>query len=190
MKTLIFIVCFVLLNTYVIADLIPLQRAIAHLKPISRPKIENGNNIIVNVWVDRPDQTYFLGDSISFYVKVNIDSYLTLLDIGTTGKTHIIFPNKFNRSNFVKAGTTISVPSVINEFDFQVSGSKGNEVIKAIATTERIEIIPKVYLSSKKDNYREVVSGLGIVAKVIDETLNDKSKNIKWGEYTKILKIR
>lgn len=191
MKTLIFIASFFLLNTCVFADLIGIQRPIAFLKPLSKPEHENRINLKVRIWVDRRSQTYSLGESIQFFVTVNKDSYITLLDIGTTGKTHIIFPNKLNENNFVKAGTIVSVPPTLEKkFTFKVSGSKGVEVIKAIATTEKIEILPEEYLSKKSADYMEVIAPLRIVAKSIDATLNDSSKNIEWSEYTKLVNIR
>lgn len=171
-------------------DLIPVQKPIAMLAPNGNlEELYGKNHLRVTAWVDHKDATYRLGDTVKFYVRANKDCYITLLDIGTTGKVHIIFPNNFQETNFVKAGKTIIVPQAIDYFDFKVTGKRGNEIVKVIATIEPIEIIPKNYLKNAGP-YSEVNSkDIEVVATGIDQYLNDPDQETEWDEYTKKLRI-
>lgn len=174
-------------------DLIPQQRPFAGLFPNYDPQAVYGkNHLTVTAWVDHKSKrnvapVYYLGDSVKFFVKANKDCYITLLDIGTTGKTHVIFPNDFQRTNFVKAGQVLAIPHQVKDnFDFKVTGKRGNEVVKVIATMERENIIPEAYLK-KVGPYRQInTKDISVVATGIGSSL----ENEEWAEYTKILRIR
>lgn len=54
---------------------------------------------------------YRIGDTISFSIKSNQGCYLTVLNVGTTGKTTVLFPNKFRPDNYIDANKRLSLPS-------------------------------------------------------------------------------
>ena len=54
---------------------------------------------------------YRIGDMISFSIKSEKNCYLTVLNIGTTGTTTVLFPNSFRRDNRIVAKTLYSLPS-------------------------------------------------------------------------------
>lgn len=176
-------------------DLIPQQRLFAEVAPQNNyqqiPGDLNSKYLSVTAWVDHKSKknrppVYRLGDSVQFFVEANKNCYITLLDIGTTGKTQIIFPNNFQRNNYIKAGDTIVIPQKIDNFDFKVTGKRGKEVIKVIATMERIEIVPQQYLISA-GSYKQIrTKDISVVATGVSSLL----KNKEWAEYTKIISIR
>lgn len=176
-------------------DLIPIQRPLAILSPRNelayKPKLRPGEaRLNVRTWVNRKNATYRIGDSVTFFVKVNKNAYITLLDIGTTGKTHIIFPNKYSKTNFVRAGTTLSIPRRNDGFRIKVEGIRGREVVKVIATTKPVTIIPKKYLS-RTGYFKEIsTKDLRVVATHINNTLNNKRHPREWDEFTKIINIQ
>ena len=59
-----------------------------------------------------------------------------MLDIGTSGKMTLLFPNSFYKDNFIKGGKTYSIPGDFFGFRINVSGPAGIERIKVIATPE------------------------------------------------------
>lgn len=67
-------------------------------------------------------------------IKVEKDAYVTVLDVGTSGKVHVIFPNRFQKDNRVAAGQVIKIPDPRADFAFEVQGPAGTELIKVIAT--------------------------------------------------------
>ena len=54
---------------------------------------------------------YRIGDTISFSIKSSQRCYLTVLNIGTTGKITVLFPNAFKQNNQIVENTMYSLPS-------------------------------------------------------------------------------
>jgi TolB-like protein len=88
----------------------------------------------IKLWTDRQD--YTMGDSIAFNFRSDRDCYLTLIDIATSGNITILFPNRYHPQNFIRAGVTYRVPAEDYGFEFQVTGPRGIERVKAIATLQ------------------------------------------------------
>ena len=49
----------------------------------------------VSLWVNDHDNTYNIGENIIFYAKAKRDGYLTIIDVGTSGKVRQLFPNRY-----------------------------------------------------------------------------------------------
>ena len=93
----------------------------------------------VEAWTDKKE--YEINEKIVFYVKSEKNGYLTMLDVGPNGNITVIFPNKFHRDNFVRAGVTYQVPSPNYGFEFDVQGPAGLERIKAIVTLNKVSLL-------------------------------------------------
>ena len=93
----------------------------------------------VKAWTDKKE--YEVNEKIIFYVKVEKNGYLTMLDVGPNGDITVIFPNKSHRDNFVRAGVTYKVPSPIDGFELKVQGPAGLERIKAIVTLNKVSLL-------------------------------------------------
>jgi hypothetical protein len=180
------------LDGAVVKDLLPEQRPLIVLEPnpdYRQPLQPGEKQLRVTAWVDKKSATYRLGETVSFYVKTNRDAYITLLDIGTTGKVHIIFPNRFQRNNYVRAGEIITIPQDVANFQFKVTGKTGREAIKVIATLERLEIIANDYLSGAGPFQQVMTKDISVVAAEVDRRLNNQKDPKHWDEYTKVLRI-
>jgi hypothetical protein len=71
------------------------------------------------------DYVFRRGDRIKLHVMSNQDGYLTLVNVGTSGRTTVLFPSRPN-DNFVKAGTdNVIPPGSYLRFD----GNPGQEVL-------------------------------------------------------------
>ena len=84
---------------------------------------------------------YRVGDKIDVRFQADSDCYLTLLNLGTSGKLTILFPNSLHRDNFIKAGQIHEIPGDEYGFEYRIQGPAGVETLKAIATLERVEIL-------------------------------------------------
>lgn len=84
---------------------------------------------------------YQAGDKIVVEFEATRDCYLTLLNIGTSGKLTILFPNALYRENLIKAGTRYQIPGADYGFDYVLQGPAGVEKLKAIATLEKTELM-------------------------------------------------
>ncbi len=95
----------------------------------------------VATWVDREDATYKVGETVTVYVKATQDSYVTVLNIGSSGKVHVIFPNKYQTENRIVANSTLEIPGKNDAFKLKVGGPSGNDLIKVIVTNKPVEIV-------------------------------------------------
>lgn len=91
--------------------------------------------------LDRQDATYGLGETVRLAVKTSADAYVTVLNIGASGRVTQLFPNAAQPDNHVHGGEAIEVPSAQSGAKITVSGPVGAELIKVIATSRPLPII-------------------------------------------------
>jgi hypothetical protein len=84
---------------------------------------------------------YTIGETITVWFEATCDCYVTLIDIGTSGKITILLPNAYTQNNFIRAFQTYSFPDAAHGFKFTLSGPAGTEKIRAIATHEPVKIV-------------------------------------------------
>ncbi|MCK4793168.1 MAG: DUF4384 domain-containing protein [Desulfobacteraceae bacterium] len=85
--------------------------------------------------------SYRIGDRITFFFCSNRDCYLTLFNLGTSGSVTILFPNKLFRDNLIMANRIYSIPGEGYSFEYKLSGPAGVEIIKAIATMDKVDLV-------------------------------------------------
>ena len=115
---------------------------------------------------------YRIGDRIVVYFRSDRDCYLTLFNIGTSGKLTILFPNYLFQNNFTRADRIYAIPGDEYPFEYELSGPPGVEKIKAIATTSKLNLMDFEF--SKEEFFHSVESGvaardISIVAKRMGE---------------------
>lgn len=104
------------------------------------------NALKVTAWVDRENNTYHVGENVQLYVKSNKDAYITVLSVGASGSTVVLFPNQFQPDNFVRGGQITEVPGPASPAKITVSGPVGNELIKVVASTKNKQIFQQTTL--------------------------------------------
>lgn len=77
-------------------------------------------------------ERFQLGEMITFTAEPDKDCYLYIFDIGTSGKIHLLFPNKMQPQNFVEAGDEIKIENI------RVGAPTGTETVKALATLDSL----------------------------------------------------
>ena len=87
-------------------DIAVVQKPLVDLTPAEPPK-----DLRVTATLDHPDGVYHIGDEVRISVHTNRDAYITILDVGTSGSTTVIFPNRSARSNRVRANETLAIPA-------------------------------------------------------------------------------
>jgi hypothetical protein len=100
----------------------------------------------VSAWVDRQDLTYSRGEPVRIFVQSNEDAYLTIVNVGPSGRVTQLFPNAFQSNNRVVAGQQVEVPSSDSGARITVSGAVGAELIKVFASSEPMQVIPEAQL--------------------------------------------
>jgi hypothetical protein len=125
------------------------------VEDLSRIRWDNPDfKIQIQVLGDR--KTFRVGDEIEFRFRTDKVAYVTLVDVGTSGRVHVIFPNKWNRENRVEANRWYRVPPRRSDFAFQVRGPAGVNYVKAIASLDRFDVFGKEYLKSDDGPFDEV----------------------------------
>lgn len=161
-------------------DLTPVQRPIADL---AAPQ----SGLKVTAWVDHPDKTYVFGEHVVLNVKTDQDAYVTVLDVGTSGKVHIIFPNRYQRDNRVAAGQVVQIPDPRAGFAFQVQGPAGSELIKVIATQGQQPLFADDS-TEPAGPYKALKAPAPAVAKDLVVTLRERYGN-QWAEHEEIIRV-
>lgn len=100
------------------------------------------SSIAVSAWFDRQNGRYAIGDSVQLWLQVNQPAYLTVLNVGTTGRVTQVFPNAFVQNNFVQANQTLQIPGTNAPYRLSFEGPPGTELIKVIASSQPVKIIP------------------------------------------------
>lgn len=94
----------------------------------------------VEAAVDRRSRTYAPGEALRVMVKPNFDAYITVINVGSSGKVAIIFPNHYQKNSRVKAGDTVSIPAQNAKWQISVGGPEGIDLIKVVATSKPITL--------------------------------------------------
>ncbi len=123
---------------------------------------------------------FHVGDQVAFEVTSNKDAYITIIDVGTSGKAHVIFPNKWNKNNKIRKGKVYRIPGTDAEYSFKLRGPAGTNYVKAIATLKPVEFLPREVLADAEEGFAEIKSP-DKVAKDISVELGKQDKK-GWAE--------
>lgn len=94
-------------------------------------------NIRVELWFDKNcGAPYREGEKIILNFRANTNSYLTIYDIDTRGQVSVLFPNRQQPDNFVKAGQLYTFPDRSYSYDLVVEGPEGIEYVDAVASLD------------------------------------------------------
>ncbi len=122
------------------------------------------------------------GDTVTVYFEADRDCYLTLLDIGTSGKITRLWPNQFSGSdNFVRARERYSFPSSRDRFSFKVSGPEGIERIMAYATSEKDRILREEEFGEYRNGFKSYSGQLKDLVVEASRRCDDLGGNVSWG---------
>ncbi len=160
------------------------QIVIEKLQDVQNPQAEFN----VEVWVDREDRSYKVGDKVVFFFKANKDCRLTLFNVATSGEVLIIFPNEYQKDNLVKAGTVYQIPPEGAKFLFRVKGPAGEDVIKAIATLEDVPLLNEENVEKTEQGFQVATKGEKTIAVEVAENLKPIDPK-RWAEAEVVLKV-
>lgn len=108
------------------------------LRPEARKIVPQPRNTIgVDLRFDKQcGMPYRQGEKIIINFSADTDGYITLYDIDTRGQVSVLFPNRHQPDNFVRAGRTYTLPDVSYPYDLIVEGPEGIEYVDAVASID------------------------------------------------------
>ena len=85
------------------------------------------------LWTERTQHK--IGEAMTVLFQASRDGYVTLVNVGTSGRITILYPNTFAPNNAVKGGQTYSLPAAGDPYELTLSGPEGVELVYALFTT-------------------------------------------------------
>ncbi len=123
---------------------------------------------------------FYVGDPVSFEVTSNKDAYVTIIDVGTSGKAHVIFPNRWNKNNKIRKGKVYRIPGPDAEYSLKLRGPAGANYVKAIATLKPVQFLPKEVLADAEEGFAEIKSADKVAKDISVELAKQEKKG--WAE--------
>jgi hypothetical protein len=113
---------------------------------VESPKTEDG--LAIKLWTDKP--RYRVGDTVRFHFETNRDAHVTLVNVGTSGATTILFPNRFSGGHGVKGKKTYSIPEVDDHYELALNGPPGGELIYALVTLKPVRFVETDFTKTRQ----------------------------------------
>lgn len=106
--------------------------------------VPNNHNEEIQLTIAVDKSTVKVDDYVSFYVTANQEGYVTIWDIGTSGKVQRLFPNKGSHDMQVAAGVKYGYGGAGSAYRFRVAAPLGFENVYAV-WTEQAGLQPKEF---------------------------------------------
>lgn len=118
-------------------------------KIVIEPDYPHEYPVEVEIWTRKGNGAkYCVGEPIEIYFRTNRDSYVAIYNTDTTGRTHRLFPNRWDHDNFVEGGRTYRLPA--RGYDFRIEGPRGHETLHAVAALDRRDLkLPRYHPTSR-----------------------------------------
>ena len=119
-------------------------------------------------------------------MQTNKDAYVTVLNVGPDGSTTVLFPNRYQADNRVRASTVTEVPDPASRARIAVSGTTGAELIKVVATTRPAPLFEGAQLAQAggfqtlRQRAQETARNLAVVMA--------EAETAEWDVYDKVIR--
>ena len=160
------------------------QTAFDAVQAPGAPAVTNPLGVVA--WVNHPDNTYGYGERVRLFVQTNKDAYVTVLNVGPDGAATVLFPNRFQGDNRVRANAVTEVPDPAARARIQVSGTTGAELIKVIASSRPVPLFDVAQLAQAgpfqtlRTRADETARNLSVVM--------ESDESAEWHVYDKVIR--
>ena len=153
------------------------------------PAAPSANRLNVVAWVDKADNTYAVGEKVRLFVQTNRDAYLTVLNVGPSGNTTVLFPNARQQDARIRGGKPLEIPAPGSGVNIEVRGpTLGRELIKVIASTEPNPLFASSKLTAAGP-FSVVSAGAQAAARDLQVTMEAQTAQAtgEWDDYNKVI---
>lgn len=151
------------------------------------PAVQAPDRLSVVAWVDSQDNTYAVGESVRLFVQTNKDAYLTVINVGASGNTTVLFPNAVQTDTRIVGGQVLEIPAAGSGVRIEVDGSAvGRELIKVVASSEPITAFGADQLVAS-GSFSAVKSGARGAARDLAVVMNTDTRSGQWDDYNKVI---
>ncbi|WP_028584789.1 caspase family protein [Desulfogranum mediterraneum] len=131
---------------------LPLSAAASYDKDIE--VLPSNNNQALEIAINA--HTVQIGQPVSFTFSSSQSGYVSLWDIGTSGRVSKIFPNKYSGNGMVQSGRRYGAGGANDTFSFRAKGPAGMEDVYLVWTSTPGEQPKDFSYSSAKDLARDL----------------------------------
>ena len=150
------------------------------------PVASGAEALEVTAWVDREDNTYSIGDTVHLFVQSNQDAFLTVINVGTSGGTTVLFPNEAQTDNRIVAGEVLEIAGPDAGLRLAVGGPAGAELIKVIASNRPDEVFEQAALAVAGP-FRNLTGGAPTAVESLEAAMDGESEG-QWAVYDHVLR--
>ena len=161
------------------------EQTAVHAVQAPAPAAGGTGRLSVTAWVDRDDNTYAVGEKVRLFVKPSRDAWITVLNVGASGQTTMLFPNAHQKDNKVPGNQAVEVPSPASSARFTVTAPVGRELIKVVASTSPTPLFPAMKMRSAGP-FATLEADARSVARDLQVTM-DTQANQEWDDYNKVV---
>lgn len=139
----------------------------------------NPNSIIMNprggvgveVWVDKDPSNSFMprydvGESIKVSVSVDESAYVYVFSVDANDVVTQIFPNRWASDNYVRGGSTRTLPASSDRFSLTVDGPSGDSRVVAVASRSELSAEQLTSFENERDAFRTYHGGVRAFAEL------------------------
>lgn len=134
----------------------------------------------MEAWVEHRGHTYAIGEALHVMVRPHKEAYITVVDVGTSGKVTVLYPNYFQHSSRVRGGSTLEIPHEGAAWQIKVGGPPGVDLIEVFASQEPLSL-PELDLLVRADAKNPMVSmgrsGEEVARDLIPQLKRDEGKD-------------
>lgn len=139
------------------------------------------SNIKISLSVDKPRVQ--ADDNIVLTFHADRECYLTIMDVGTSGRILRLWPNDYSRTdNRCPANTPMCFPAPQDGFRYRIAGPEGTERIIAYATTEKGKILgDQEFRSLQNSGFKEYSGSTKDLAVTFQGRTDSLPSQTPWG---------
>ena len=161
------------------------EQTAVHAVQAPAPAAGGADQLGVTAWVDRTNNTYAVGEQVRLFVKPSKDAWITVLNVGPSGRTTMLFPNAHQKDNKVSGNRTVEIPSPASGTSIKVSAPVGRELIKVVASTSPTPLFPAVKMT-RAAPFPTLDAGARAVARDLQVTMDTQASQ-EWDDYNKVI---
>jgi hypothetical protein len=140
-----------------------------------------GANIKITLQADKTDVK--AGERIVLTFQADHECYLTIMNIGTSGKVIRLWPNSYSTlENRIPANTPRRFPNADDGFAYKIGGPPGVERVIAYATSEKGKILDEnEFTQLGQTGFRQFKGASKDLAVVFQSNAERLPAHVKWG---------
>ncbi len=97
----------------------------------------SAKDLKIKVWVDKGKSgIYKEEENVKVIFKANRNCYVRLYHVNAEMEIQMLFPNLYDKNDYIKANQVYSIPDAASAFEFKISPPFGAEIIKAVASLQ------------------------------------------------------